>query len=412
MDGFASEKRDRMSHLVKQITGTDEMTQEALESAYEELSMLAEDLYETDLQLQKNYAELLNTQQQLDEERRRYQALFEFAPHAYLVTDVAGVIEKANHAAEKLLNVRHGYLIGKTLTLFLDRQNWKRFFNLFRNTSPRVDFEMTVLPRGKDPIIAAITLETIINALYEPVERRWLLRDITQQRQAESEITELYRRLQASSEVERLRLAQDLHDGPMQDLYGAVFQLELNNVGLQDPAIQDSIREVEESLKRVASELRSICGELRPPTLANLGVERAIRSHAERVQERHSDIKIKLTLDKENLAIPQDMRLSLFRIYQQAVTNVILHATASQVEVTLKFDDSTVKLSIEDNGSGFKKPGKWLNFVREGHYGLAGIAERAHAMGGELNVDTAPGQGTKLTIKVPVNRDASASQAA
>jgi signal transduction histidine kinase len=161
------------------------------------------------------------------------------------------------------------------------------------------------------------------------------------------------------------------------------------------------MQEIQEMIKSVASTLRSVCGELRPPTISNLGLERAIRSHADRIQELHPELDLQLQLSNDGQTLPAHTRLAFFRIYQQCMANVLRHAHAKRVVVAFHLTEQEVTLDIWDNGKGFTLPGKWVDLLREGHYGLAGIAERVQALGGTLKIDTRPGAGTLVQVEAP-----------
>jgi signal transduction histidine kinase len=155
-------------------------------------------------------------------------------------------------------------------------------------------------------------------------------------------------------------------------------------------------------LQQVISTLRTVCGELRPPTLEPFGLEMAIRSHAQTIQEAHPAISIHLDLSPDKKSLPEAVRLALFRIYQKALINVIRHAQASHVWIHLELDDERVRLEIQDDGVGFEVPNRWTDLARHGHLGLAGAAERVELMGGEFQVISSPGQGTTVKMSVPV----------
>jgi signal transduction histidine kinase len=226
--------------------------------------------------------------------------------------------------------------------------------------------------------------------------------DVTAGRQMEAELAEVQRRLIDNTEAERLRLSQELHDGPMQDLYGLSFQLEmlrllsLDEQGRLVPALR-------EKLLAVIQTLRELSGELRPPTLTPFGLEKAIRSHAEGFRATQPDLEIHLELQADGRQLSERLRLALFRIYQMAIANVLRHAQADRVEVRFNLETDQVRLEIEDNGRGFQTPSRWVELVRGGHFGLAGAAERAEAVGGKLEVRSTPGSGTLIRVTAPRN---------
>ncbi len=235
-----------------------------------------------------------------------------------------------------------------------------------------------------------------------------MIEDITEKKRIDSEVSELNRRLIEGRESERRHLAQDLHDGPIQDLYGVSYtlkSLENNSSGEVDA---NALMEVQGTLSNVIRSLRGIMGDLLPPTLAPFGLEKAIRSHAQQIQEAHMNLDVRLDLMPDGQRLSEEVRLALFRIYRISITNVIRHAHASQVEVVFSFNDESVNLKVVDDGIGFSLPDRWIVLARSGHLGLASAAERAQAIGGSLNVITAPGGGTQVIVKVPRSKESGA----
>ncbi|HRW05197.1 MAG TPA: response regulator [Caldilineaceae bacterium] len=222
-----------------------------------------------------------------------------------------------------------------------------------------------------------------------------------EQKRSEAELAELKQRLAESQEVERLHLAQELHDGPLQDLIGIRFHIGVITNVMGKPQIETQLQNVQKNLQTVIHSLRALCRELRPPALAPFGLEQAIRAHAKNFQESHPHIAIALDLDEDRQTLPERVRLALYRIYQHALANIAIHADASNVRVIFRLDEEQVYLRIIDDGRGFQLPARWIEFAREGHFGLAGAAERAEAIGGLLDVVTAPDMGTSLSVSAP-----------
>lgn len=211
------------------------------------------------------------------------------------------------------------------------------------------------------------------------------------------DLAEAQRRQAESREAERLHLARELHDGPMQGLYGAGFHL-VAQADLLPPAF---VAEAQRILGGVLKTLRTICGELRPPALAPFGLEAAIRSHARAFQEQHPALTLRLDLPSDGRTLPEQQRLVLFRVCQEALRNVARHAEASEVVVRLGWAGEQVILEVRDDGAGFAPPARWIALARRGHLGLMGAAERAEAIGGRLEVDSAPGTGTLVRVVAP-----------
>lgn len=168
--------------------------------------------------------------------------------------------------------------------------------------------------------------------LNAELEQR-VMKRAEQLRRAAAERDELRRRLMDSRETERVLLAQELHDGPIQELHAVSYRLVDVQNKLNDDVIQAPLAAGQELLQRVIKTLRSISGELRPPTLTPFGLSAAIRSHADDFQAKHPDLEIHLDVASDKQLLPERVRLALFRIYQHALINVVRHAEARRVVV-------------------------------------------------------------------------------
>jgi PAS domain S-box-containing protein len=214
-----------------------------------------------------------------------------------------------------------------------------------------------------------------------------------EQRVAErtAELVELQHRQLEGREAERLFLAQELHDGPVQELYGVAYRLSNLQADVAEAGVQ-----------RVIQMLRTIASDLRPPSLSEFGLERTIRSHLEQFQAAQPELVVAASLMPDGSILSESVRLALFRIYQEALNNVVRHAGASHVWVRLKVDPVQVVLEIEDDGRGFELPSRWIELARQGHLGLVGMVERVQAVGGWCEFQAVPGQGTMVRAVLPL----------
>jgi signal transduction histidine kinase len=251
-------------------------------------------------------------------------------------------------------------------------------------------------------IWGAVTLSLVRNRQGEPHFFVAMVEDITARKQMEADLAEVQYRLMAGREQERTQLAQELHDVPLQDLYVLLYSLDEFEEALED---RERFQQVKESfadgLRGVVTTLRSFMGELRSPTLTPFGLVGAIREHADSFAAKHPQLAVHLDLMPDEQLLPEEVRLNLFRIYQQALSNVARHAEAANVTVRFGYDERQVRLEIEDDGQGFIVPNRWIGLTRQGHLGLAGSAERAELIGGRFQVRSAPGQGARLVVTVP-----------
>ena len=356
--------------------------------------------------LHSEITERLSAKQALDMSEARFRSIFEFVTVGIKVLDLDGKILQTNHAFHSMIGYTEEELVGNHFYKFLHPEDVPQASKLFRDVKLHGTSSFLFEHRAihKDQTIVWVkTIFTVIKDAYDkerPAFVVGILENITDQKRIELEIAELNSRLQNSMELERLRLAQELHDNPMQSLYSAIYRIEELR-GTADPELKEGLGDVKQHIQNVLQDLRATAKELRPPTIFNFGLENAIRSHANDVLEKHPNLSIYLSLAHDRQILPEKVRLALFRIFQQSLANVLRHAKATEVHVRFSFDAEEAHLEITDNGKGFEVPSNWIEFVRQGHYGLAGSAERANALGGSFRVKSKPGTSTTIQVTIP-----------
>ncbi len=222
----------------------------------------------------------------------------------------------------------------------------------------------------------------------------WLWWRLSKERRRREALVRSRRHLAEGREKERERLAQEIHDGPVQDLHGLHMQIKALS-GSSD----DQFEGVEDELMRVTGELRAMSADLHPPALQRFGLAAALRSHADRLRDRHADLTIELNLPEECQSVSDDHALPVFRIAQEAMNNAAQHGQADCIQVRLKCDEKTLELDIQDDGEGFVLPDDWHALAEEDHYGLLGMRERAEAIGARIEIDSARGDGTQVRLR-------------
>lgn len=229
---------------------------------------------------------------------------------------------------------------------------------------------------------------------------------LQQVEQIRDELAEAQRRLTHEREAERRHLARELHDGPLQMMYGIRFQLDtlheiIEQRFAEDHELQRRCASVRGMLQDVAGTLRGICTDLRPPLLTEFGLEEALRAFAEEVQTRHPEVRMQLHLMPARKRLTETVRLALYRVAQEATNNAIRHGDARTITMHLEYDAEQVLLEIEDDGRGFEVPERWTAFARDGHLGLLGMSERVESIGGTLSIDSRPDFGTRVRAELP-----------
>jgi len=222
------------------------------------------------------------------------------------------------------------------------------------------------------------------------------IRYALQQKQVRAESIETHQRLTDSRETERLQLAQRLHEGPLQDLIGLRFHLGVVLSTLQEEAAKSQLTFVQDNLQMVIESVRSFCVDLRPPALGPFGLEKAIRAYVRRFQAQFPHLNLMMDLDEDEQRLPERMRLALYRILQQALDNVARHAQANNVRISFRLSNEEIQLKVIDDGLGFTVPRQWIDFARQGRVGLLDAIERAEAIGGRLEINSAPSTGTLI----------------
>ncbi len=198
-----------------------------------------------------------------------------------------------------------------------------------------------------------------------------------------------------AQEQERMDMAREIHDGALQDVTALLQQIHMI---ADDENKTSRLKRSEIIAKTVVKELRAFCDELAPPWM-DLGLNEAITELAERLSQAY-DIIIMTDYDKgtDGAEIENDKILSLLRIIQEAVSNAVRHGEASEVDIQLRLEDGVLTLEISDNGKGFDSGNINHETLRvEGHRGLASMKERMSLMSGTLRIDSAIGEGTKIT---------------
>lgn len=214
-------------------------------------------------------------------------------------------------------------------------------------------------------------------------------------RRGQREREELLTRAIDAGEMERRRIAQDLHDGVVQDLagisYSAAAAAQRSDGG---PAKDgDLMRSIAARLRGSIRDLRGLLVEIYPPDLHRAGLGAALSDVAAGLQERGIEIALDIP---DDLELPPELETLFFRVSQEAIRNVVAHSGAGCVEVRVRANNGTAMLEVEDDGKGFVPR---LGREASGHFGLRMLSDLARDAGGRLEVDSEPGRGTRIRVE-------------
>jgi signal transduction histidine kinase len=216
---------------------------------------------------------------------------------------------------------------------------------------------------------------------------------------------ELLRRVVAAQEAERQRVARDLHDATGQSLTALGLGLRGVATSLQAEAgtpVAAKLRQLEGLVNGSLEELRRLIADLRPSHLDDLGLPATLRWYAKEVQQR-SGLEVRVDIVGEPRPTRPPVRIALFRVAQEALNNVVKHSGATQARIELSFGAGGAQLTVSDNGRGFD-PGANSPAAAEAArpaWGLLGMRERAELLGGQFEIEAAPGQGTRVRVTIP-----------
>jgi two-component system sensor histidine kinase UhpB len=242
---------------------------------------------------------------------------------------------------------------------------------------------------------------TLVGPLGGDRRMQVIFEDVTAETRRHDLLEAYANQVVVGQEEERRHIAQELHDGPLQALVHLCRQIDvLDARGGAAPSPDGSLASMRTTVEDTVAELRSIARGLRPSILDDLGLVASINQVVVEATGRQGLTGEFLVAGTER-RLPPAVELAVFRIAQEAVTNVERHASARNLAVALDFDDAGVRLLVEDDGVGFSRDGAGI--AGDGHsLGLPGMHERARQAGGRLVVRSRPGHGTTVEARVPV----------
>ena len=359
--------------------------------------------------LRTEIVERQKVEKDLQRNEALFSDLFELSPDAIFLVNWGGRIVRANAQAAVMFGFDPAEIHNQPIDLLLPERfrsnhvgHRKKYQEMPQRRAMGADLELYGRRKNGDEFPVDVMLSPI------QIEDEWLnisvVRDITDQKRTQVELSEVQHQLMDTFEKERLIIAQELHDDAIQELFSISYELaEIQNdlAPNEDEKVAQKLRDAHQMAQHVIQGLRNLSRELRPPALAPFGLEHAILGHLEQFHELHPDIEIHTELTPDSQFLDEKLRLALYRIYQNAVSNIARHAYAKNLWVRLALKGQQVTLEIKDDGIGFDLPKRWVEFARKGHLGLVGTRERVEAIGGKLIIATKPGKGTRIQVIVP-----------
>ena len=354
------------------------------------------------LVLVRDITERVQAEKKLRESEVKYRTLVEKASDAIFIADFTGKILIVNPAACRLSQYTEAELLQRTIFDFtlpdeLSRQPLQ-FEVIASGGTARAERKL----RRKD--LTQIDVEITASKVSED---RFLafIRDISERKKIEKELRDsreqfrqLSNYLENIREEERVHIAREIHDELGQQL--TVLKMDLYRLGKgreKDEELEKEKETLQDLVNEIVLTVRKISSQLRPSVLDDLGLEAAMEWYSREFHKR-TGIKVYFTSLLEDRPLTDKTKTGLFRIFQESLTNILRHAAAGEVRISLAPAGDQLELRIEDNGKGFTPE----EIEGKKTLGLLGIKERAAVLKGEYEIRSTPGKGTVTTVRVPL----------
>ena len=344
---------------------------------------------------------------ELRETARYARSLFEASLDPLIMIDTEGKITDVNMAAELMTGLSRQQLIGTdAASKFVEPEKLHHGFQQVMITEQVLDYPMSVRH------VSGKATDVLCNAsLYRNAQGKVVgvfasARDVTaslqiqrELRQSRQRLRELTARIEAMREEERKHIAREVHD----ELGQVLTALRIDNALLRiqfselDPQLKEKIESMKELIDRGIQGVRNVAVALRPAAL-DMGLLSALEWLC---NDASSRIGIPFLLDAPptEIEIGEDRAVMVFRIVQESITNIARYAQAAQADISLRVQDNTLRVEVRDNGQGFDPD----QATAKKSFGLLGMRERALALGGHLDIRSAPGQGTTIALSIPLS---------
>ena len=351
------------------------------------------------------YQETKQALEQLRQSEERYRDLFENASDAIWLHDLEGNIFAANRACERvsgysseeLKGINVGQLVAEDSKPGIEEIEQ----GLLQNKPVDHRCEVELVKKGGAKAIVQMTTSLITHE-GQSVGFQHAARDVTEERQMQENLRYYLQQLTRTQEEERKRIARELHDDTIQNMIVISRRLDKLASGKGVPAEESAkiVADIKQQIEAALQSLRHFSHDLRPSVLDDLGLLPALELLAGDLERQEVATNFEVTGEARRL-LPE-VEVMLFRIAQEAVRNIWRHAQASAAELTVEFSDTKVRMSISDNGMGFRLPQRPGDLASSGKLGLAGMHERVRLVGGTLTLKSAPGKGTTVVAEVPL----------
>jgi PAS domain S-box-containing protein len=358
------------------------------------------------LRREREYRKRLEViQQDLKASEERYRGLFENAIDGIWIHDLEGNFTSFNRASEKIIGYSREDIFKMNAKDFLSQESLdlahKIRRKLLNNEPVEQPYEQRVFRKDGSEIYIQLSTSVVMDK-GKPVGFQNIARDITEQKRMNDNLHFYLQQATRAQEEERKRISHELHDDTIQALVVLSRQLDALASGGQalSPETRQKLEELWKQTDSILHGVRRLSQDLRPAAIDRLGLLPAIQWLADEAS-KYSGVETKVNVVGKEHRLPEEGAIALFRIIQEALNNVSRHSSATTAEITIEFNDKSTKITVSDNGKGFKLAGKVGDLAKTGKLGLAGMQERAQLIGGTMTVQSEPEKGTRIIVEAP-----------
>jgi signal transduction histidine kinase len=266
--------------------------------------------------------------------------------------------------------------------------------------------------KRKDGTYVTVEIRTFPVKISGKILTLGIARDITEHKRTEQKLLEhqaklksLASQLSLTEERERHRLATELHDQISQSLVISKIKLDQLRKSSTSNEFNKSLEDICNCLSQIIDDTRTLTFDLSYPILYELGFEAAVAEWlTDQIQEKHR-IKTEFEDDRHQKPLDDDIRVLLFRNVRELLINVVKHAQANKVKVSIRRVNEHINVNVEDDGVGFDPIEVMSMATKRAEFGLFSIRERLEQLGGLIEIDSEPGRGSKITMTAPLKYD-------
>jgi PAS domain S-box-containing protein len=356
----------------------------------------------------------------LRESEARSCAIFKGATTGIALLDLQGRLVESNPALQEMLGFSREELRHLSFTMVLPPDAAQAYQELFQQllAGGRNSFslEVRLVPRHGRMIWTRITVSLVKSATGDNQFAVAMVENLTPQKEAEEKIRSYQEQLRSlasqlslAEERERRILATELHDHIGQIL--ALTQIKLGALRnkARDTELEKPVNEVRDLVEQVIKSTRSLTFEISPPILYELGLEAALEWFGEHLQEQHGLI-VEVSKSPEPKPLDNENRVLIFKVVRELMLNSVKHGQARNLRVALGREEHNLVIEVGDDGVGFTPPATGVEMKKAGGFGLFSIKERLQHLGGSLQVESAPGRGTRISLVIPLWEEERKSQ--